>query len=229
MSDATDPRYPVQAPGWAAIDRAVGLLHPGQVPHQFTSESAYDLAGRAPLPAITVWEGRGPDHWLYVTYGLTELFDKSSPRADVSGFGFELTLRLRRDAEEARPPEWPLRLLQGVGHFVLSGHPLDSGHCIDLGGPLTPDGDTALTGLIVVPDPALGKMNTPHGTVLFLAAFGLTADELRAVFEWELRRKVGLVHEVAPALIIDPARPPLAADPKTGPAWRRHALNILLD
>lgn len=134
-----DPRYPIDAPGWAALDRALAAVHPGQVPHQLTSQRAYDLEGPAPLPAISVYEASAPDHWHFVSYGLSELFEKSSPDPEHSGFGYELTLRLPRAAGEGTPPGWAVRLLQALGHYVLSGHAgLDTGHVIDLGDPPPP-------------------------------------------------------------------------------------------
>jgi hypothetical protein len=233
MPPADDDRYPVEAPGWAAIDRALGMAHPGVVPHQFASKTAYDLDSPSPLPAVSVYEGQGPEHWHYVTYGLTELFEKTSADLDVSGFGYELTFRLPRHPHEDRPPVWPIRLLQGIGHYVLSGHgSLDTGHVVDLGGPLCPAAEgsapTPLHGVVCVPDPTLTKLQTPHGSVLFLLLFGMTSEELEALETWELRRKVGLVHEVAPAGITDPLRSPLADDPRTAPIWRRHLLGIMI-
>jgi hypothetical protein len=226
MEPFDDDRYPVRAPGWAAIDRALSRLYPGQVPHQFASSTAYDLESTSPLPAITAWEA--PDHWHFVTYGLSELFEKSSERADVSGFGFELTLRLPRRAEDERPPGWPLRLLQGLGGYVLSGHgALDTGHVIDLGGPIDPAG-SALTGVVLVPDPQLGKLDTPHGSVLFLQLFGLAPDEVEALQGWDLPRKVGLAMEVDRLAITDPARPPLREDRRTAPIFLRYAARVLV-
>lgn len=239
----TDERYPVDAPGWAAIDRLVSAHVSHQVPHQFVSQRAYDLEGNAPLPAITVWEGRGPDHWLYVSYGLSELFEKSSPDPDVSGFGYELTLRLPRAEGEARPPTWPLALVHGVAAGVLAHDvQLDSGHLIDVGGPLVPsaardpvephstDAPVAspLSGIVCVPDAVLGKVSTPHGSLLFLSLWGLTADELRDMASWTLERKVGLVREVSPLVLTDPRRGPLASDPRYAPVYRRYALGVLV-
>ena len=224
-----DERYPVQAPGWAAIDRVLAQVHPGQVPHQFTSPTAYDTESQNPLPAIGVYEGRGPSHWHYVTYGLTELFEKSSPIAQISGFGYELTFALPRADGEAVPPTWPLALLQGVGAHVLAGHgTLDSGHLVDLGGPLAPDLPTALTGLLCVPDPRLGKLATPFGSVLFLAVLGVTADELTAMQSWSLETKVGLVADVAPLAITDPGRAPWQEQRASMAAWRRALLGLTL-
>ena len=61
------------APGWDAIDRTLTSRYPSQVPHQFTSQVAYDLDKQSPLPAVCVWEAGSPKSWHYVTYGLTDL------------------------------------------------------------------------------------------------------------------------------------------------------------
>jgi len=239
MSDVSeDPRYPVHAPGWAAIDRALGMLYPGQVPHQFTSERAYDLDGPAPLPAVAAYEASGPvPHWHFVSYGLTELFEKSSPDPEHSGFGFELTLRLVRRAGEEMPPVWAVKLMQALGHYVLSGHAgLDTGHVIDLGGPLAPpqpgeggaERPCALEGVVLVPDPRLGELRTPFGRVLFLQLFGLARDELEPMTSWDLQRKVGLVMEYDPLAITDVARGSMREDRRKAPLYRRYELGVML-
>ena len=226
MSD--ERNYPVAAPGWAAIDDALAAVHGEGVPHQFASKTAYDLDSENPLPAVTVYEASEPDHWHYVTHGLTELFEKSSPNAEISGFGFELTFSLPRESGQEEPPPWPVRMLQGIGGYVLSGHgQLDTGHCIDLGSSIAPGRDSRLTGVMCVPDPHLGKIETPHGSVLFLQLFGLTADEVEHIHDWELPRKVGLVAETSEQGITDVDRLPFKDDPRTQVAWRRHDLNIL--
>ena len=164
---------------------------------------------------------------------MTELFEKSSPDADVSGFGFEVTLRIPREADEERPPSWPIPLLQGVGHYALSGHgSLDTGHLIDLGGSLapTPEGGapSLLTGLVAVPDAMFGKVDAPFGSILFLQLYGLTAAELEAMSSWTMERKVGLVQEVDRLALTRLERGPLEQDRRTAAAYRRHALGVLL-
>lgn len=227
-----DADYPIDAPGWQAIDRACLTVHPDATPHQFTSQRAYDLEGDAPLPAITVWEGRGPSHWHYVSYGLTELFEKNSPNPKLSGFGYELTFRLPRGDAETEPPTWPLRLLQGLAHYVMNGHAdLDTGHVIDLGGPI--DGGsgpepTALEGLVCVPDPGMPELTTPFGSVLFLALVGLTRDEFEPMQDWDMPRKVGLVREALPSAVNDLHRRSWKADPRKSTIYRRYELKVLL-
>jgi len=36
-----------------------------------------------------------------------------------SGFGFELTMRLKREAGETGPPTWPAELLQALARYVF--------------------------------------------------------------------------------------------------------------
>ena len=204
-------------------------LHPGQTPHQFTSKTPYDLESTAPLPAISVFAGRGPAHWQFVTYGLSELFEKSSGYPEISGFGLELTFALPRAREEETPPMWPLSLLHGIGGHVLSGHgSLDSGHLIDLGGPLLPGEDTQLTGLLCVPDPRIGKVETPHGSLLFMRLLGVTADEMEGMGDWSLQSKVGLLAEVAPHGVTQLDRASWLDARKTAAAFRRAALGLKL-
>lgn len=233
--------YPIAAPGWAAIDTVCSAIHRNTLPHQFTSATAYDLDSANPLPAICAWEAQTPvgPQWHYVTYGLSELFEKNSPVPHISGFGFELCLRLPRErvAEgvEQRPPTWPLRMLQGIGGYVMSGHgELDTGHIIDIGGPITGgDPATALEGVVCVPDPQLaanGKLEGPFGSVLFLLLVGLCRDEIDSMQaeSWDLVRKVGLCSELAPGGATDPARGSWRTDPRRAAAFRRYELGVLL-
>ena len=37
----------------------------------------------------------------------------------ISGFGFELTFRLRRETGETSPPTWPASLLQSLARYVF--------------------------------------------------------------------------------------------------------------
>ena len=43
---------------------------------------------------------------------------------------------------------------------------------------VVPGTPTRLTGVVCVPDPSLGKIETPNGSLLFLQLYGLTSEEL---------------------------------------------------
>lgn len=224
MSDDATPA--TDAPGWAAIDAATQGRYPGQTPHQFTSQRAYDLDGDNPLPAVTVWASGAPRSWHYVGYGLSELFEKSSPIPDVSGFGIELTARVAR-GDEDQPPTWPVRLLQALGHYVLARKKgFDTGHCIDLGGPLDPEGAGEIRGLVCVPDPILRQIEAPFGRVLFLQLVGLTGDELAAFNDMKTEAIVGAMADLNPSGLTDLGRGSWMADPELRKIVLRYQVNI---
>lgn len=225
MSDAPDE--PVHAPGWAAIDASVARQYPDQVPHQFASQVAYDLEQASPLPAVSVWEAFSPPSWHYVGYGLSELFEKDSPIAQVSGFGIEITLRLPRAEDEESPPTWGVTLVQALAHHCFrNGGGFDTGHCVDLGGPITPEGQTVLTGLVFVPDAMLRRIATPHGSVLFLQAIGLSADELALFQEMTQEARVMAIADLEPSGLTDPGRDAWTRDPERSKVLQRYRLGI---
>ncbi|WP_434421859.1 suppressor of fused domain protein [Nannocystis pusilla] len=220
----------MKAPGWAAIDAACQRLYARQVPHQYTSKTAYELETASPLPAITVWEGQRPAHWHYVTYGLTELFEKTSHDPNVSGFGFELTMRVPRAEGEDQPPAWPLRTLQSLGRYVLGSRKgFDTGHRADLGGPIAPGTTTELTGLVCVPDPLLGKITGPYGSLLFLQVIGVTPDELAAMERLDHEGVVHMMGEIDFHGLTDLSRESWLKNPQKAPVVRRYQLGILRD
>lgn len=58
------------------------------------------------------------------SFGLSDLHgdgrvhDISGPDG-ISGFGFELTFRLRREVDETAPPTWPATLMQSLAKYVF--------------------------------------------------------------------------------------------------------------
>ena len=87
------------APGWDAITAAAAALH-----------GAAEEVHRAPVPGPAFGGGvqgisayRAPDHWHFVTYGLSELYDKIGDDPTTSGWGYELTLRTPADDASVVP------------------------------------------------------------------------------------------------------------------------------
>ena len=110
MSDETE----LEQAGFDAIAEAMHRLYPGQEGLFYSTIIPYALGGDDPLDGVEVWEsGHGVPHWHYVTYGFTELYEKESGDPEESGYGFELTFRLKR-GEEEQPPVWPVNLLQNL-------------------------------------------------------------------------------------------------------------------
>lgn len=165
-------------PGLDALLAAVAAVVPGADPVH--AKIGLGLPLGAALEGVAAYPAA--DHWLLVGYGLTELGEKETDEPDFSGTGFEFSLRLRRAAAETVPPEWPFRVLAALSQQVWEGTEYDLGDWI-----VTPDalgGDPGMagqTGLAIVPDVQLPRVDTPNGAVHLFQLVPLTAAEAAAV------------------------------------------------
>src|SRR5215469_6617677 len=164
-------------PGWEAIEAKLATLYTQQPQHWGTMMRWGD-GGTDPLDGISAYVAEEPPHWHFVTFGFSELGQKVSPDKEVSGWGFELSLRLARQAREDSPPQWPVGFLQSLARYVFKNKmPFDDEHYIRWGGPITRLEETRLEALVFATDPQLGEISTPNGRVKFLSAIGITSDE----------------------------------------------------
>ena len=132
--------------------------------------------GEDPLDGISVYRARR--HWHFVSYGLSELYDKESDEPDVSGFGkFELTFACAR-GDEAEPPAWAVDFLQNLARYVFeTGNVFEANHQFDLGGPIARGKDDRGARGGVRTRPGAPPITTPFGRVDFLQIVGVTRDE----------------------------------------------------
>lgn len=172
--------------GMDAIGEALSRLYPGQEGTYYGAMIPASLGGKDPLDGVEVWESRSKmPHWHYVTYGFSELDGKECGDPDNSGYGFELTFRLKK-GEETEPPVWPMNLLENLARYVFStGNGFAPGHYIDCNGPIALEEETALTALAFRKDPELGEMDTPNGHLVFLEAVAVTGDEMESLMCWD--------------------------------------------
>jgi len=212
----------LHAEGFDAISQAVHRLYPGQEELHYGCLLPYRLGGPDPLDGMDVWKSeRGTPHWHYVTYGFTELYEKEWEDREVSGYGFELTFRLKRGSEET-PPVWPMNLLQNLARYVFSsGNVFGSGHHMSCNGPVALETDTKLTALGFRIDPELRELDTPNGHLTFLQAVALTQDEMEGMMCWSGGPFLSLVEEHIPLCVTDLARGSLMERPEFEAAWRR--------
>ncbi|KAK4882410.1 hypothetical protein RN001_005729 [Aquatica leii] len=171
-------------------------IYPDQPnPLQVTALLKYWLAGPDPLDYISMYANPGipheniPPHWHYISFGLSDLHgdgrvhDISGPDG-VSGYGFELTFRLKRQPEETAPPTWPATLMQSLAKYVFqSGNTLCAGdhvswHCA------LDNSESRIQHMLMTTDMQLKTTQTPFGTVDFVQIVGVCADELRASQQW---------------------------------------------
>lgn len=191
------------AQGWDAIEAAVAerLGVEGEPLHWSTGV----LPGQDGVYGISTYPLAGL--WFFVTFGLTELFEKESDDPAVSGWGFELTMRTPRSDGDAQPPDWPPALLARLGEYVFTNaSPFGLGHRLDPGGPITGASDTRLTAVAFTADPDLPTITTPNGSVDFLQVVGITAAELERMQQSSTAAVLGQLADQNPSLVTDPGR-----------------------
>lgn len=165
-------------PGWDAITLALKNVYADQTPTHFAPEIPPALGGSFPYHGVSLYRSdEGSAHWHAVTFGLSELFEKESDNEQLSGHGFEFTLRVPRvDGQDGTAIV--TRLLEPLGQYVVkTGNSFAHGQRIPMNFQASMP-DTQLAGLAICLDPELGSIETVNGRVSFLQVVGITKDEL---------------------------------------------------
>lgn len=177
-------REEIAAPGWDAITAAFDALYPGQTdPLHFGCLIPWRLGGPDPLQGISVYDAG--DCFHFVTYGLTDLYEKEGKDPNYSGFGYEFTLKLRKAGLEDEMAEQRgiAGILQSLARLTFEkGEQFYPNEYIYTGQETGMDarGLSKLTGFITAEDEA-GTIDTPNGKVDFIKLIGVTDAELKAI------------------------------------------------
>ena len=200
----------VSSSGWQAIDDAATALYGDEAPRHVGYQPPAAFSDN--LQGCSAYRAR--DHWHYISYGLSELYVPSpSHDPEISGWGFELTLRVPGEAPD--PPQWPFTMVNEMAKHVNSNLVLlQDGDRIDLRLPVTgfpslPDApDTGLSVFALCVDPELGEIDTPNGHVVFLQLVGVTAAEKREMIETSTAAVLDRLATGNPLLVTHPTRAP---------------------
>jgi suppressor of fused len=167
------------APGWDAIDNAMVSIYGQQEPMHWGVLISRALGGPDPLYGVSAYRADAPvPHWHYVSYGFSDLWEKETDDAELSGFGFEATFRLARKGDEA--PMWPVEIMQEIARHVFhTGRTLEPGHWI-AGEAIHDSSEGNVSALGVVSDPQVQSVDTPNGKVGFRQLVVMTEAELDA-------------------------------------------------
>lgn len=181
----------VNTAGWDAITNAFEDIYPVLKNHYGTLIS-WQFGGNDPLEGISIYDGG--DYWHFVTYGLSELYDKESDDEEYSGFGMEFTFKLKKDHYEDEESE--LKCICGIlqaiaritfnnGEIFMPYEYLYTGQTQGIDTKM----QSNITGFITIPDKNVKPLQTPNGKVEFVDFIGATDSELIAIQNKELTVK----------------------------------------
>ncbi len=176
--------------GWDAITAAFDRRYPGQDnPIHFGCLIPWQLGGPNPLQGVSAYDGG--DYFHFVTYGLSDLYEKEGTDPEYSGYGYEVTLKLAKVGLENEMQELQCvaGILQDLAKLTFEkGEQFFPYEYIYTGQELGFDRHqkSKLTGFITTWD-EVGTIDTPNGKVDFVKLIGATDAELRAIMDNKLR------------------------------------------
>lgn len=173
------------AMGWDAITAEFERIYPDQTnPKHYGTLIKWALGGKDPLDGISIYDGG--DYWHFVTYGMTELYEKEEDNDEISGFGYEMTFKLKKDnyADEEGELKCICGILQAIARITFNNSEIFQPFEFLYTGQTT--GIDAyqksnITGFICVPDTSVNTIDTPNGRVAFLTFIGMTDAELKTL------------------------------------------------
>ena len=175
----------VQAIGWQSIEEEFLRVYPGQEnPKHYGTIVKWALGGKDPLDGISIYDGG--TYWHFVSFGQTEIYEKETDDPAISGYGYELTLKLKKDNYEDEEAE--LRNICGILQMIArltftKGEIFQPFEYLYTGQTEGIDAKqkSNLTGFITIEDPTVNTIDTPNGKVAFLELIGMTDAELKTL------------------------------------------------
>ena len=175
----------IEAIGWNAIEQEFLRVYPGQSnPKHYGTIMRWIFGGNDPLDGISVYDGG--DYWHFVSFGQTEIYEKESEVKEISGYGYELTFKLKKDAYEDEEAE--IRnicgILQMVARITFTKNEIFQPFEFIYTGQTTgidAKQKSNLTGFITIKDPTVETIDTPNGKVEFVELIGMTDAELKTL------------------------------------------------
>lgn len=174
------------------------LTYPATFKLVETRRCYYFQLGSDPLDYIYIFQNeedkaRGiPRHWHYIGFGLTDIYgfgnslERYPPTSGIdrlSGFGYELTFRLKSDSHETSiqdAPMWPCEVMQKIARYNFNSKLVfKEGDNLSWHKPLAEE-DSRIQDFLMTIDPQLTKIQTPYGKVKFIQLVGVCRDELEA-------------------------------------------------
>lgn len=179
--------------GWDAISAECERVYPEQKnPKHYGTLLSWELGGKDPLRGISIYDGGA--YWHFVTYGLTELYEKESENKEISGYGMEFTFKLKKDnySDEEAEIRCICGILQQIARITFTSgelfYPYEYLYTGQIQG-IDAEMKSNITGFLTIPDTDFHAIDTPNGKVEFVEFIGATNDELLALQEQKMNVK----------------------------------------
>lgn len=183
----------LETKGWDLITEECERTYKFQFnPKHYGTLIKWRLGGNDPLDGISIYDGG--DYWHFVTYGLTELYEKETDDKEISGYGMEFTFKLKKDCLEDEEAEIKCicGILQQIARISFtSGEVFNEYEYLYTGQKEGIDvkQKSEITGFITIPDVNFKPIETPNGKVKFVEFIGVTDKEITAVKNKEISVK----------------------------------------
>ncbi len=175
----------IKAIGWDAITAEAERVYPNQKdPKHYGALIKWKFGGPDPLDGISIYDGG--NYWHFVTYGLTELYEKETENREYSGYGMEFTFKLKKDNYENEESEIKCicGILQKIAKLTFTNgeifRPYEYLYTGQTEG-IDSKQISNITGFITIPDTNFSELDTVNGKVSFVEFIGVTNNELLAL------------------------------------------------
>lgn len=176
--------------GFDAITKECEKKYPNQKnPKHYGTLVKWQFGGKDPLDGISIYDGG--KYWHFVTYGLSELYEKETNDKEISGYGMEFTFKLKKDQYENEEEEIKCicGILQAIARITFTeGEIFHAYEYLYTGQTEGIDSKmkSNITGFITISDPDFNSIHTPNGKVDFIELIGVTTKEILAIKNKEI-------------------------------------------
>lgn len=172
--------------GWDDIDAALEALYPNQKPLHYGTLIRYSLGGNDPLDGISIYDAG--NYYHFVTYGFSEIYEREND-SDISGFGFELTYKLKKNANiDENELKNFAGVLQTLARYIFNSKTVFKPHEYIATGQqegMDSKKQSKIVGFVTIEDPQLKTINTVNGKLQFVELIGATYSELNKIMSKE--------------------------------------------
>lgn len=173
--------------GWNSIEEKFEKLYPNQEPLHYGTLVSYKFGGNDPLDGISIYDAG--NYYHFVTFGFSEIYEKENENNEISGFGFELTFKLKKNPNinESELKNFA-GILQTLARYVFDSKKAFKPYEYIATGQT--DGidtkqSSEIVGFVTIEDSQLKTITTRNGKIQFVELIGATYEELKSIMNKE--------------------------------------------